>query len=785
MKRTIQVRELRLRAKRGALSFACLCLTGVLATIACSSDLPVKKPSNSAAAGAQSTTGGSTQTASGGTSSTTAGTTGAGTSGAAGSPANPVTCPECAEFGLDKRPANPTCLAGDPPPTSYKFSRIWQGVTLGTALGINPLPDGKTLIVSQKNGIARAIPIDKGATQAQTREFLNLTSVINTEVESGLLSLAVHPNFATNGFVYVVYTRNDGQHSTRVSRFKSNNGGQSLDLASETKVYEHTQVRGTHHGGDSHFGPDGYLYVSFGDNNTGDDHTDFTAQNKKSLYGSVVRLDVNLPGEGYKIPPDNPYANGVEGAPEVYAKGFRNPWRFSFDSLTKELWLADPGEESGGNKGDDGKAEPWEEIDRVVKGGNYGWPFFQGTHCFHHCTMDKGLPPEHEMSHNGGPAAIIGGFVYRGAALPSLVGKYIFGEYESGETFAYDPQTKMRSSLGFGGKVVAFGQDNQGEIYAARENGTIEKLEDSMAGQGGFPDLLSKTGCVSPTDAKQPASGVIPFSVALPFWSDGAEKERFLALPDDKTLEIAADGDFTLPIGGVTMKNFRWQGKLFETRFFVRHNDGSYYGYSYEWNATQTDATLVNPNGKDADVGGLAWTYPSRTACFTCHSEAAGRSLGLETRQLNSVATYASTGLKANQFNTLKHLGMLSGDTKLLEPFPAKDDATAPLDTRARAYLAANCSNCHRPNGPGRGKLNVLFDTPFKDMNVCNGVPEQGDLGVAGSLLIKPGAHASSVLWMRMSQRTASFMPPTASKIADQKGADLLAQWIDGLTACP
>jgi glucose/arabinose dehydrogenase len=288
MKRTIQVRELRLRAKRGALSFAAVCLTGVLAPIACSSELPVKKPTINGTAGAQSTqnaTGGSTQAA-GGSGSTSAGTTAAGASSAAGSPANPATCPECAEFGLDKRPANPTCLAGNPPPTSYKFSRIWQGVTLGTALGINPLPDGKTLIVSQKNGIARAIPIDKGATQAQTREFLNLTSIINTEVESGLLSLAVHPNFATNGFVYVVYTRNDGQHSTRVSRFKSNNGGQSLDLASETKVYEHTQVRGTHHGGDSHFGPDGYLYVSFGDNNTGDDHNDFTAQNKKAAWAS-------------------------------------------------------------------------------------------------------------------------------------------------------------------------------------------------------------------------------------------------------------------------------------------------------------------------------------------------------------------------------------------------------------------------------------------------------------------------------------------------------------------
>jgi uncharacterized repeat protein (TIGR03806 family) len=775
------LRDFEPRSTRGIISFVALCLTGVLTPIACGSELPVQQPPPASAGATTNPTAGGSPNGGGGASST-AGSSQAGTAGA---PPNPVTCPDCVEFGLETRPANPTCLAGDPPPTNYRFSRIWKDITLGTALDLVPTPDGNTLIVSQKNGVARAIPKSPTATQAETREFLNLSSVINTDAESGLLSMAFHPDYANNGFVYVVYTRNDGNHSTRVARFKTNNGGQSLDLASETKVYEHTQVRGTHHGGDMKFGADGYLYVSFGDNNTGDDHDDFTAQNRKSLYGAVVRLDVNVPGEGYKIPPDNPGVADTSWAPEVYAKGFRNPWRFSFDRQTQELWLADPGEESNGNQGDDGQANPYEEVDRVVKGKQYGWPMFQGTHCFHDCTMEKGEPPELEFSHNGGPAAVVGGFVYRGIAIPSLVGKYVFGEYESGEIFYYDPQTKMRESLGFAGKVVAFGEDKDGELYALRESGQIEKLEDSGGGTGGFPEKLSQTGCVSAADAKQIASGVIPFSVALPFWSDGAEKERFLALPDGKAMDVAADGDFTLPVGGVTMKNFRHEGKLFETRFFVRHNDGSYYGYSYEWNAEQTDATLVPQNGKDAMVGTLAWTYPSRTACFTCHSEAAGRSLGLETRQLNAVATYPATGKKANQFNTLLHVGMITGNTALREPYPAKDDATAPLDTRARAYLATNCSNCHRPDGPGRGKFNALFDTAFKDMGICNEMPEHGNLGVEGSSVFKPGAHASSVMWLRMSQRMESFMPPIASKIPDQVGADLLASWIDSVTACP
>jgi uncharacterized repeat protein (TIGR03806 family) len=783
------------RSPRTFIGLSALCVLGVLAPIACSNDALVQQPPGATAGGAAGTAvtgnGGTNNNPAGGNSTTTGGSA-VTQGGTAGAPAMPATCPECVDFGLDARPMNTTCLAGDPPPTAYKFSRIWSGVTFSTALDVVPHPDGVTMVVAQKNGVVIAVPKDPAATQAQTHQFLNLTPnvYIGPGAEGGLLSLAFDPAFTNNGFVYAVYTRKEGADAgvacrTRVARFHSADGGKSLDLASELKIWEHTQVRDTHHGGDLKFGPDGFLYVSFGDNNTGDDHTNFTAALTDTLYGKLIRIDVNgaTAAAPYKIPADNPFADGTKGRPEIFARGLRNPWRFSFDKGgTHEIWLADPGEESNGIQGADGKADPYERVNRVVKGGFYGWPYFQGTHCYHDCDKEKGLPPEYEFSHNGNPTAVVGGFVYRGIAIPGLVGKYVFGEYETGETWFYDTTTKMRQSLGFGGKLVAFGEDHDGELYAALENGQIEKLGDSNTAKGGFPDKLSATGCVSPADAKLPATGMVPFSVALPFWSDGAEKERFLALPEGKMLDIGADGDMTLPVGGVTMKNFRHGGKLFETRFFVHHNDGSYNGYSYEWNADQTDATLVPQVGKDAMIDDLAWTYPSRTACFTCHSEAAGRSLGLETRQLNFVGTYGTK--KANQFNTLMHIGMLPPNSMLLAPFPAKDDMTAPVETRARAYLAANCSNCHRPNGPGRGRFNALFDTKFADMNICNQAPEQGDLGVAGAMVIKPGAHASSVLWLRMSQRMMNFMPPIASKIPDQVGADLLASWIDATTAC-
>jgi uncharacterized repeat protein (TIGR03806 family) len=796
-----RLRNVELVAKRRWLGLGALSVALSLSTITCSggnSGAPLGGAGSSGTAGLGAAgtsaagtngTGGTTGGAAGAT-----GTAGGGVAGATGTAGSPgtggsviVPCADCVEFGLATRPANPTCVAGAPPPTAYKFVRIWAGVPLGTVLDIVPTPNGTEMILAQKSGIALAVPMDPAATTAQARTFLDLHTEINLDAESGLLSFAFDPNYKTNGFAYGVYTRNDGMHSTRVARWKTNDNGKTLDLASELKIWEHTQIRGTHHGGDLKFGADGFLYVSFGDNNSGDDHKDFTAAKTDTLYGKLVRLDVNgaTAAAPYKIPPDNPFADGTKGRPEIYARGLRNPWRFSFDRSTHELWLADPGEETNGIKGADGIANPYERLNKIVKGGFYGWPYWQGTHCYHDCTLEMGLPPEYEFDHAGGPAAVVGGFVYRGTALPGLVGKYVYGNYSIGQTFIYDPTTKKATGMAVGGKPVAFGQDNDGELYVSREDGTIEKLQNSviMGTTGGFPTLLSQTGCVMPTDATKPVAAMIPFSVALPFWSDGAEKERFLAVPDGQTIAVAADGDFTLPPGGVTMKNFRWQGKLFETRFFVRHNDGSYYGYSYEWNDAGTDATKVAETGKDKTLTGLAWTYPSTSGCFTCHSEAAGRSLGLETRQLNFPGLYGTA--KANQFKTLQHIGLLSGNMTALAAFPAKDDATVAVDTRARAYLAVNCSNCHRPNGPGRGVWNALFDTPFKDMKICNAVPEQGDLGVTGATLLKPGMHASSLIWMRMSQRTMSFMPPLATKLVDTVGADLLGKWTDGVTACP
>jgi glucose/arabinose dehydrogenase len=300
------------------------------------------------------------------------------------------------------------------------------------------------------------------------------------------------------------------------------------------------------------------------------------------------------------------------------------------------------------------------------------------------------------------------------------------------------------------------------------------------------PALLSGSPCVvSVANPPVFAPGVIPYSIAEPFWSDSALKTRFLALPNGTTFAVQSNGDWNLPPGAVTIKNFQWQGQYFETRFFVRFTDGTHGAWTYMWNDAQTEAFLVDAvnGGSKTLPGGHVWNYPTQAQCFQCHTDVSGFSLGLETRQLNVNQVYPTTGRNANQFDTLNGIGMLSANPTRLTPFPGHNQTAASLQMRADAYLHENCSNCHRPGGPGYGTADYRYDTPFANKNICN---QQSILSAYSGLdLIEPGDHANSVVWLRMSQRTANFMPPIASKLADAEGATVLQQWIDQLTGCP
>jgi uncharacterized repeat protein (TIGR03806 family) len=413
------------------------------------------------------------------------------------------------------------------------------------------------------------------------------------------------------------------------------------------------------------------------------------------------------------------------------------------------------------------------------------------------CPTAGLIDPIYDYDHSVGKS-ITGGVVYRGKSIPAFVGTYLYADYVTQGIWSLtlDPNggspivTQLNQS-GPNGGWVGFGEDNDGEVYLVDIYGTIYKLvaDDAPPPTNGFPDKLSKTGCVDPGDATKPASGLIPYQPHSPLWSDGADKERWLALPDGAKITIQPDGDFDLPIGSVLVKSFEVSGKLVETRLLVRHDDGGWAGYTYEWDADGKDATLL-PSSKAKPVGnGQNWYYPSRAECLTCHTGAAGRTLGLEIGQLNADLVYASTNRISNQLATLDHIGLfdapLPGPVDQLTAYPAPASNEGTVEARARAYLHANCSFCHRPNSSGGGPMDLRFATAFTDAKACGLDPSNGDLGIAGAKIIAPGDPAHSLISVRPKALGAGRMPPLATQMVDAQGTAAIDAWISSLTSCP
>ena len=300
---------------------------------------------------------------------------------------------------------------------------------------------------------------------------------------------------------------------------------------------------------------------------------------------------------------------------------------------------------------------------------------------------------------------------------------------------------------------------------------------------GGPADQLSQTGCVDPSNPSIAASGLIPYEINIPFWSDGADKQRFMALPNGETL--SADADWIFPIGSVLLKHFRLNGELIETRLFMRHNDGGWAGYSYEWNAAQTDANLVGAAGKTKTIAGQEWRYPSANECLSCHTAIAGFSLGLETAQMNRDFTYPDTGRSANQIDTLEHIGLFTDDLESRPKLLATDDPNASLEDKARGYLHSNFAQCHQPGGTTPANIDFRYGASFVEVRVCDLDPDSGDLGIVDAKLLAPGDAARSVISARIRTRDANAMPPLGSSLVDASGADLVDDWINSLQACP
>ena len=368
-----------------------------------------------------------------------------------------------------------------PPPVAtpqIAVQQVFPQLTFASPVALQQAPgDATRWFAVEQAGVIRVFANDQAAAATQT--FLDIRPRVTSGGERGLLGMAFHPNFPATPDVFVSYTGDSGGLTSFVSRFTTADGGQTLDPASEDPLLSVPQDFSNHNGGNVVFGPDGYLYIGFGDGGSGNDPNN-RAQTTTNLLGAMLRIDVDG-GQPYAIPAGNPFeANqtcsegftvGGQDCPEIYAWGLRNPWRFSFDRVSNELWVGDVGQGA------------WEEVDRVAAGDNLGWRVREGAHCRPPTTgCDTNfVDPITEYDRSLGQS-ITGGFVYRGSAVPDLVGWYVFGDFGSGRIFAVpaDSQTGTAPTdlLSSGLSISSFAEGNDGELYVVDYGGGIRQITD-------------------------------------------------------------------------------------------------------------------------------------------------------------------------------------------------------------------------------------------------------------------------------------------------------------------
>ncbi|MHA2008308.1 MAG: PQQ-dependent sugar dehydrogenase [Promethearchaeota archaeon] len=351
----------------------------------------------------------------------------------------------------------------------YKIQVAFPNLDFTRPVGIyDPNDSLNRLFVVEQGG--KILVFENNPNTNNSEIFLDLSNVILFGGERGLLGLAFHPNYKKNGYFYTYYTKT-GTGNSVISRFKVNTNNINLaNISSEVILLQVAQPNANHNGGQIQFGPDGYLYIALGDGGGSGDPGNH-GQNRQTMLGAILRIDINS-GLPYTIPNDNPFFGNIYGwAEEIYAFGFRNPWRFSFDNITGSLWTGDVGQSTR------------EEIDIVEIGKNYGWNTMEGTHIFNPgSNVTKLEPPIYEYGRNLG-VSITGGYVYRGLILTELYGKYIYGDYGSGRIWALDISDGITLNntllIDTDLNISSFGEDLTNELYICAFDGNIYKLTES------------------------------------------------------------------------------------------------------------------------------------------------------------------------------------------------------------------------------------------------------------------------------------------------------------------
>jgi uncharacterized repeat protein (TIGR03806 family) len=680
---------------------------------------------------------------------------------------------------------------------------VFEQVEFKSPVEIVAVPDSDYLLVVELNGKIYVLPANPDVDAVGA---LHLAIDLRHEVEglTQVYGLTFHPNFAKNRYCYVVYVqKGDDPNGTRVSRFRvEETDPPKIDAASEKILI--TWRSGGHNGSCLKFGPDGYLYISSGDGGPAFPPDPLVAgQDVGNLLSAVLRIDIDQPeGEKpYRIPSDNPFV-GVDGARgEIWAYGFRNPWRMGFDPVGGDLWLGDVG------------WELWEMVDRVERGGNYGWSLVEGTQPVHR-ERRRGPTPilAPTVAHSHVEArSVTGGCFYYGERLPNLRGAYIYGDYVTGKIWGlrYEREklTWHQELVDTPLAIVSFGLDHAGELYILDySTGTVHQLAQrpEAPANRSFPTRLSDTGLFASVKEHVPAPGVIPYDIIAEPWADGTVAERFVAIPGLEQFDVHTEGnaqvgnlegEWKYPTDSVLAKTISLATvagdpdslRRLETQI-LHYDVDTWKAYSYVWNEDQTDATLADADGTHLQLTiadpqspqgtrSQTWRVAARTQCLLCHTTRGGSVYGFNVPQLNRDRNYGA--VCDNQLRTLEHIGLFANPLpeqrpKLPDPF----DESADIHDRARAYLHINCAHCHRRGGGGTAAFDLQFDLALEKTNLIGTRPTQGTFGIHRAQVVAPGDPYRSVLYYRMMKLGRGRMPYFGSQLIDDRGARLLHDWI-------
>lgn len=634
----------------------------------------------------------------------------------------------------------------------------------------------------------------------------------------------------------------DERGFNRLSKFTWDPQTQQFDAASEEILIQQYDRSTWHNGGGMFFGPDSLLYVSLGDEGHGDFRAESTQRLDGGLFSGIIRVDVDNdpdrshpirrqprpnqapPGgwwetytQGYSIPNDNPWQDPEGSILEEYiALGVRSPFGMQYDPVTQEIWLADVG----------GKQE---EISRVEMGDNLQWPYLEGELPSDDMEKPANLIGREKASlfvyERGIGSCVIGGTVYHGTLFPELNEKYLLADYIQNKVMTitlkgsneeptldillslWTQDVNLPEGLGISGifpmengeiLITVKGEDlsNTGKIFRLDRRAEVPEPPARISELGAFTDLESLT----------PAPGLIPYRVNSPLWSDRAAKQRWMAIPNDgefdspeEQIQFDPTREWTFPEGTVFVKHFELPRQMdgsgertsLETRFFIIGEGGRGYGLTYRWNEAGTEAFLLGGGTSEQfevwEDGQLSfsqtWDFPSREQCISCHNSTAKFVLGVKTHQLNGDYFYPGLGRSMNQLEYLSQLGLFRQNIGSPETYMrsyAIDDATADLELRVRSYLDANCSFCHRLQGVATANMDLRLNIPLVLQNLIN-APTASSFSDPNRLVVEPGSHETSEIWIRDASEDEHRMPPIASNLVDEVYVDALAEWIDQL----